>query len=86
MITAEFINGPQDGYINDLPGIVPEWHIPFVKQDLIHSVSGVYVYRLKYPGKRTIYDYDLKNAYVPYVFVEQRLNPALEALIKGENK
>lgn len=86
MITAEFMNGPQDGYIIDLPGIVPEWHIPFVKQDIINSVSGVYVYRLKYFGKRTIHDYDLKNDYVPYVFVEQRLNPALEELIKGENK
>ena len=83
MITAEFIGGAMDGQIVALPGIVPEWHIPFVKQDLINFVRGVYVYRLKDPSKRTIYDYDLANTDVPYVFVEQRLDPSLDALIKG---
>lgn len=68
MIIAEFIGGPQDGEIVALPGIVPAWHVPFVRQDLINYERGVYIYRLKDPAKRTIHDYDLENSHVPYVF------------------
>ena len=86
MITAEFINGPMDGEFVSLPGIVPQWHVPWVNQSLTDIQSGIYVYRLQHPGRTTIYDYDLKNEYVPYVFVEEQVTPDLFDLYKGEQK
>jgi hypothetical protein len=93
VITAVFIGGGANGQIIDLPGIVQEWHVPWMRQSITDFERGIYVYRLKYPAKRTIHDYDLKNELVPYVFIEEQLDPTIKGLspsftafdeIKGE--